>query len=77
MRSHKIVPIKYKNKCLIFSHYKEKKDHYISCKVNENAKSYYVGCGCWGAYCIEFRYGYIKCVNFIQERKKRGVIVYA
>ena len=76
MLSHKIVPIKYRNKCLIFSYYGERRDCYILCKADEDLKSYYASCGCWGAYCHEFKFGYIKCMNYMKE-SKRGVTIYA
>ena len=77
MRSRSIVPIKYRNKCLIFSYYNEKRDTCIYCEADKYTKHYWVECGgMFGAYCHEFKYGYIKCLRYMAEEDK-GVIVYA
>lgn len=76
MRSNKIVPIKYRNKCLIFSFYNERGECYVLCSKEEDLKSYYTKCSCWSAYCHEFKYGYSECMNYMKE-SKRGVIMYA
>ena len=67
MLSHRVVPIKYRNKCLIFSYYGARRDTYISCKADEDTKCYWVeSYGMFGAYCHEFKYGYIKCLRSIK-----------